>query len=714
MKKSVILLLVFGIFFLTILFLVPKSSAISLCHRECNRESYQFGSCQLASLPCGHWAEFPAGCASDEKCCCFGPVCGPMTECLKYNNTFCHFFPSSWKWGTPPPNEIFGCSDGYDNDCDNLVDCDDPDCADDPYCAIQKWSCNTYTYQCYRDENGQYSSENACQQECVPQTECKIIDASIELYCTGINGVCKEGDKIELNIGVEDLNKCNPNRIEINATSGAYAQPMGGNNGVVGTTCRVSLFNSESIQINSVTKTYIGNWSVSISDNCEGQNVDTFKAALYNPSGEMISLKYGSFGSFTFAGALAGQYDLAVDTCVDQTSPPNGECDVAVHGEIFVNDYSWGLAPQSKSVATGQYLISFGEIPPIPPFQFYKPSDIWVSLPPEVSVMGIYTTELIDYAMINIKAINETGHFIDATIYLLDSYNNVLQEGKDEISYTYEAGIYPVTFKVEFEDKTNYITPADAEIIIEGNGIYSFNYTYIYTISGVECFCDPGHVPCGECYSSNSICVGPPPHIIYCDVGEMCIGGVCKPTGGVEECNDIEPETLDECHSSIFFCYWDSPEIPFCKHCIGQQGPSECLDYNHEKACEYGNTDKCGIGSGCFGALSGAYDCYCNWESISEECLLKYTLEPNTGECCSCSYSHGDCDSCDGKTNHREKITTCVPCNVGDECSITEPIRECIPCAIVFKPLPFFSWWHVLIVMSILTIFYIFIFKRKK
>ncbi|RLG24161.1 hypothetical protein DRN85_08100 [Methanosarcinales archaeon] len=39
----------------------------------------------------------------------------------------------SWNYGTPPA-EV--CDDGWDNDCDTLIDCEDPDCAGDPACIV--------------------------------------------------------------------------------------------------------------------------------------------------------------------------------------------------------------------------------------------------------------------------------------------------------------------------------------------------------------------------------------------------------------------------------------------------------------------------------------------------------------------------------------------------------------------------------------------------
>jgi len=42
-------------------------------------------------------------------------------QCYKANPT------GGWTWGTPPGTET-DCDDGYDNDCDCLVDCEDPDC----------------------------------------------------------------------------------------------------------------------------------------------------------------------------------------------------------------------------------------------------------------------------------------------------------------------------------------------------------------------------------------------------------------------------------------------------------------------------------------------------------------------------------------------------------------------------------------------------------
>jgi hypothetical protein len=82
-----------------------------------------------------------ATCDKDGKMVCNGPwYCNPENEC-KYQNcgpiddtVYICYKPNDngWRWDTHAEIKETNCQDGYDNDCDGLVDCEDPDCDEIP------------------------------------------------------------------------------------------------------------------------------------------------------------------------------------------------------------------------------------------------------------------------------------------------------------------------------------------------------------------------------------------------------------------------------------------------------------------------------------------------------------------------------------------------------------------------------------------------------
>jgi len=173
---------------------------------------------------------------------------------------------------------------------------------------------------------------------------------------------------------------------------------------------------------------------------------------------------------------------------------------------------------------------------------------------------------------------------------------------------------------------------------------------------------------------------------------------------------------------ALFYCYWDKPiglegEDPyhtFCKHCSSEYGqaPEYCSDYHNETACD---SDRC-IVSG-YGCPSGA-DCHCYWENNQCKQAVHRT-GPNPNECCSCSITYGTCNQgCTGQQNSREKNIFCNNCleTPGTNCSTygQQPI-ECIGCSFKQDRFPFFMPWQILIVLALLSAYYILIiFKKKK
>jgi hypothetical protein len=76
---------------------------------------------------------------------------------------------------------------------------------------------------------------------------------------------------------------------------------------------------------------------------------------------------------------VVGVYEPINGTLTITTTP--------VSGEVFVNATSWGLAPQSKVVQIGTYIVTFGDVE-----GYYTPADqtVTVSENVETSVEGVY------------------------------------------------------------------------------------------------------------------------------------------------------------------------------------------------------------------------------------------------------------------------------------------------------------------------------------
>jgi len=63
---------------------------------------------------------------------CLYAVCDSSKLCYEYyaitTRLYC-IYDNGFKWSISIPSRETSCSDGYDNDCDGLIDCADPDCA---------------------------------------------------------------------------------------------------------------------------------------------------------------------------------------------------------------------------------------------------------------------------------------------------------------------------------------------------------------------------------------------------------------------------------------------------------------------------------------------------------------------------------------------------------------------------------------------------------
>ncbi len=172
-------------------------------------------------------------------------------------------------------------------------------------------------------------------------------------------------------------------------------------------------------------------------------------------------------------------------------------------------------------------------------------------------------------------------------------------------------------------------------------------------------------------------------------------------------------------------CYWDFPQglsgNIYCKHCYkDNEGPVTCSGYDNKSTCDL---DTCYVGN--YNCPANAEDCWCAWDTTTTvpKCVQKIQYGTSGGQSyCEYSRSYGNCeDGCQGNSNQREMITTCItsPTCKSDysDCVLTsyqQTETECITCGMTFKPLPFFAWWNVLAVLSLIIVIYVFINTKKK
>ncbi len=124
---------------------------------------------------------------------CDGETCGAHGRVCDHSTLSCV---CTGNGGTPETAES-NCGDGYDNDCDGLVDCDDPDCDGDT-CGGTGYSgmvCQYSTTSCVCSGNGgtPETTETTCNDgydnDCDGVTDCADSDCEGK-YCIGTTHVC--------------------------------------------------------------------------------------------------------------------------------------------------------------------------------------------------------------------------------------------------------------------------------------------------------------------------------------------------------------------------------------------------------------------------------------------------------------------------------------------------------------------------------------------
>ncbi len=558
--------------------------------------------------------------------------------------------------------------------------------------------------------------------------DCKITEAKIKTYCGA--GGCDNGDKVELNITVEDMAQCkNVNKIEIDAFSDAQSQPTGMVIG--GSFCSVYMTNSFPI-LSPAENRYLGNWTVIVPSGCQGKTVDADTARLFNETG-MIAQKPGNFGSFDFVNDPTNWYvleDISVSPSYFVLNiTDTQQLEVTALMKWVKNNSFFTLDVTEQSIYDSNNLA----VASVSPLGLVTGiGDGTANITAEYTHYGV-TKE--DSGIVNVRYFED-----DYIIYINLILGKYEIEVDEETSYHVEAywsntttsditiqpGVHVQSLNPSVASVQNYKVKGESQGITIINSSYTHNNLpygdekfIIVTGEAVGCFCD--NTPCGQCYDPTSECVDDNGigKIVPCQLGWACndITGKCELLANPDEC--YQNQTL--CHDVSPFgsCYWDLQPIDLCKHCL-EDDPGSCSGYDNEIAC---NADPCS--EKYTGCPSGS-TCECMWDTSLGECYLNVQQqgEPGSGICCDYSVSFGECDSCDGQTNSRRRTTTCEgPCQSGDQCEVpidcaltgyTGILEDCQSCATIYRRLPFFSWFNVLAVVSLLVVFYIFMLRKKK
>ncbi len=238
---------------------------------------------------------------------------------------------------------------------------------------------------------------------------------------------------------------------------------------------------------------------------------------------------------------------------------------------------------------------------------------------------------------------------------------------------------------------------------------------------------------------------------LYCNQND-----VCSSDPGASECE--EEDNPAACLAALASCYWDynedlDPEPPShfeippkCKHCddnsnnpdydYGSLTCTHCSNYVDPSSCE---ADHCFLGNEEHGDCPLDFSCSnyeCTWDSLSSACKLVYDKTPEgqgSQQQCHESRTYGDCVG--GYMNVEITTECCSIQDLGSPTGNCDPMpTSCSfgtglhlvscdtttypqPCGIVTRALPGFGWLNFIIVIFLISVYYviyvIFILKKR-
>jgi len=201
-----------------------------------------------------------------------------------------------------------------------------------------------------------------------------------------------------------------------------------------------------------------------------------------------------------------------------------------------------------------------------------------------------------------------------------------------------------------------------------------------------------------------------PPNFPACETGGECrtaeeFKGECERQDNASKCVTAGNNVVGG------VCYWDSIEGK-CKPCPDLT-KNDCSFYNSSSACEMDSCflGKSGLGSGFYESEVAFVDYFCEW--YENKCVLYYNTQDRTGKKCACKTTQklSEC------VNDAATLTWTKRCTSLTEDTTCEFIPDerttPIACGRAVSPLPFFSFFNFVAVLSILFVYYIFRVKGR-
>ena len=162
-------------------------------------------------------------------------------------------------------------------------------------------------------------------------------------------------------------------------------------------------------------------------------------------------------------------------------------------------------------------------------------------------------------------------------------------------------------------------------------------------------------------------------------------------------------------------CFWNTTE-PKCKACP-DLGYFDCSYYTNnggEDACELDSCflGKSGLGVGIYESEVTFVNYYREW--YNNECVLSYNTQDPAGNKCNCRTTQKLSECIDDEaTLTWTKVCTNTTADTHCVTNITQPRTTPISCGKATSPLPFFSFFNFVAVLSFLLVYYAFKIKKE-
>jgi len=217
-----------------------------------------------------------------------------------------------------------------------------------------------------------------------------------------------------------------------------------------------------------------------------------------------------------------------------------------------------------------------------------------------------------------------------------------------------------------------------------------------------------------NCGLNSSYCACPP-EVIVCGKNRDCTA--VENRKGECESHDNDLDNCITLGDQIIggVCFWNSTGE--CKACP-DLGYFDCSYYTNnggEAACELDSCflGKSGLGVGIYESEVTFVNYYCEWNATSG-CALSYNMQDPAGNKCNCRTTQKLSECIDDEaaltwTKVCVNTTAEAPCVT----SITQPRTTTISCGKATSPLPFFSFFNFVAVLSFLLVYYVFKIKKE-